>query len=213
MTQRDRDPLVALKKAKKNQSQSLVPNARLRSCPGPRPPFHTTGSYNQLMATLHQISAFLGARRIAVAGVSRNPHDFSRILFRELLRRGYDVVPVHPAAQEIEGHHAFVSVADIVPPVEAALLLTSPAATALVVRDCAQAGVSRVWMHRASGTGAVNPEAVAFCESNAIDVIAGECPFMFLPHAGFVHSLHGFFRKLAGGYPAESGEKTCQSAH
>ena len=41
---------------------------------------------------------FLAQRRIALVGVSRNPRDLSRTLFRELRRRGYDVVPVNPDA-------------------------------------------------------------------------------------------------------------------
>ena len=39
---------------------------------------------------------FLAQRRIALVGVSRDPRDLSRTLFRELRRRGYDVVPVNP---------------------------------------------------------------------------------------------------------------------
>jgi len=41
-------------------------------------------------------SDFLAQRRIALVGVSRDPRDLSRALFRELRGRGYDVVPVHP---------------------------------------------------------------------------------------------------------------------
>jgi acyl-CoA synthetase (NDP forming) len=90
---------------------------------------------------------------------------------------------------------------DVQPPVDAALVLTSPAVTDQVVRDCAEAGVSSVWLYRAVGAGAVSAEAVRFCESNGIRVIAGECPFMFLPGTGLIHRVHGFFRKLAGRYP------------
>jgi hypothetical protein len=55
-------------------------------------------------------------------------------------------------------------------------------------------------MYRAAGKGAVSPKAVAFCQERGIEVIAGECPFMFLPSGG-VHRLHGFFRKITGRYP------------
>ena len=44
------------------------------------------------MATLDEIRDFLSLKRIAVVGVSRNPKDFTRSLFREFVRRGYDVV-------------------------------------------------------------------------------------------------------------------------
>jgi len=42
--------------------------------------------------------------------------------------------------------------------------MTPPAATVQAARDCVQAGVKRVWMHRGR-QGAVAPEAVALCAS------------------------------------------------
>jgi predicted CoA-binding protein len=79
--------------------------------------------------------------------------------------------------------------------------MTSPNATEKVVADCAEAGIRQVWMYRAGGSGAVSPKAVAFCRAKGIEVIPGECPFMFLPGAGGVHRFHGFFRKITGRFP------------
>jgi hypothetical protein len=56
-------------------------------------------------------------------------------------------------------------------------------------------------MYRAGGAGAVNPKAVAFCRDNGIEVIPGECPFMFLPGGGAIHRFHGFFRRITGRFP------------
>jgi predicted CoA-binding protein len=147
------------------------------------------------------IQDFLGHKRFAIVGVSRGPKDFSRTLWREFRDRGYDAVPVNPEAREIEGAPCFARIQEVTPPVEDALLMTPPAVTYAVVRDCAAAGVKRVWMYRAGGKGAVSPEAVRFCEDNGIAVIAGECPFMFLPGAGLIHRFHGFVKKIAGSYP------------
>jgi hypothetical protein len=153
------------------------------------------------MTKLADIEHFLGKKRLAVVGVSHNPKDFTRSLFRELRKRGYDLAPVNPAVSEIDGIECVARLSDVRPPVEAVLLLTSPQVTGKVVSECAQAGVEIVWMYRASGAGAVNPEAVRFCQSKGIRVIAGECPFMFLPDTGFPHSLHRFFKKAMGSYP------------
>jgi predicted CoA-binding protein len=142
---------------------------------------------------------FLARKRLAVVGVSRDPRDFSRGLFREMLRRGYDLVPVNPAGGTIEGLTCARRVQDIAPPVDGALVMTRPAQTEDVVRDCAAAGVGRVWLHRGVGPGAVSEAAVAFCREKGISVVEGECPFMFLPGCGFVHRAHGFLRRLTGG--------------
>ena len=107
------------------------------------------------MTTRAAIDDFLAQKRLAVVGVSRNPKDFSQGLFRELRRRGYDVVPVNPNGTEVEGERCFPRVQDIAPPVDGALLMTPPETTERVVRDCVEAGISRIWMHRGGGAGAV----------------------------------------------------------
>ena len=153
------------------------------------------------MTSRAQIDDFLGRKRLAVVGVSRNPKDFTRLLFHEFVARGYDAVPVNPNTNEIDGRPAFARVQDITPPVEEALLLTTPAVTDQAVRDCAEAGIRRVWMHRGAGVGAVSPSAVEFCDSHGIGVVAGECQFMFFPNTGFMHRVHGIIKKVTGSYP------------
>lgn len=151
--------------------------------------------------SLDIIEDFLSQKRIALVGMSRDPKSFSALLFKELSSRGYDLVPVNPNVQEVLGRKCFARVQDIQPPVDAALLLTSPQVTDAVVRDCAECGIRRVWMHRAGGQGAVSENAIDFCREREIRVIPGECPLMFLPQIGGIHGLHGFFRKLFGRYP------------
>lgn len=145
-------------------------------------------------SSLESARAFLGARRIAVVGVSRNPKDFSRAVLRELARRGHDVVPVNPALSEAEGLRCFARVQDVSPPADAALLMTPAAESERVVGDCVAAGVRRVWLHRGAGPGAATPAALARCAEAGIEVVQDLCPFMALPDAGFPHRLHHFFR-------------------
>lgn len=151
--------------------------------------------------SLETVEDFLAQKRIAMAGISRSPTSFSAILFNELCRRGYDVVPVNPNAHEIQGRQCFARVQDIHPLVDAALLMTSPKATDQVVEDCIEAGVRRIWMFRATGKGSVSDHAVAVCRDEDIRVIAGECPFMFLPNAGFVHRMHRLMSRMTRRYP------------
>ncbi|HTP69653.1 MAG TPA: CoA-binding protein [Dongiaceae bacterium] len=152
-------------------------------------------------ATLECIEDFLAQRRIAMVGISRDARSFSMSLYKELCGRGYDVVPVNPQTKEVMGRKCYARVQDIEPPVDGALLMTSPGATEAVVRDCAEAGIRRVWMYRAGGVGAVSEAGIAVCQEKGIRVVPGECPLMFLPQSGGVHRVHGWFRKLTGRYP------------
>ena len=153
------------------------------------------------MTPMERIRDFLAAKRFALVGVSRQPQDFSRVLWREFLARGYDAVPVNPEADEIEGHACYARLEDIQPPVNSALLMTTPAVTDTLVRSCAETGVERVWLFRGAGRGAVSPDAVQFCEAHGISVIPGECPFMYLPGGAWFHRFHGWVRKITGAWP------------
>jgi len=151
--------------------------------------------------SLETIEDFLAQKRIAIIGISREPTNFSVTLFEELCRRGYDVVPVNPNTSEVLGRRCFARVQDIRPPIDAALLMTSPGVTEAVVSDCAEAGIRLVWMYRAVGSGSVSAKAVDFCKERGIQVVPGECPFMFFPDPGAGHRFHGFVRKITGRYP------------
>ena len=153
------------------------------------------------MSSMEQIQDFLDHKRIALVGVSRQPTDFSRSVFREFLHRGYDMVPVNPDVQEVDGRPCFRRLQDIQPPVDGALFMTPPAVTAQLVPDCKEAGVKRVWMFRGGGHGAATSNTVAACEEQGMSVVPGECPFMFLPGSSFIHRAHGFLRKIRGAYP------------
>jgi len=147
------------------------------------------------------IQDFLAQKRIAIAGISHDPLSTSVALFKEFARRGYGVVPVNPHLQEVEGRRCYPRVQAVQPPVDAVLIMTSHEITETIVRDCAEAGVSRIWMYRAGGKGSVSDKAVAFCQEHSIRVVPGQCPFMFLPGAAAVHRFHGFVRKITGRYP------------
>ena len=155
-----------------------------------------------IVTTIHDVEDFLALHRIAMVGVSRNPKDFSRLLFREMCDRGYDMVPINLGADEIDERECFHSLQAVKEPVEGVLVMTPFHATLQVVQDCAAAGVRKVWIYRAGGKGAVSPEAIAFCKGNGIRVVDGHCPFMFFPETKFVHRVHGLLQKITRRYPA-----------
>lgn len=151
--------------------------------------------------SLNTIEDFLAQKRIALVGISHDAKSIGALLFKELSRRGYEIVPVNPNLPEVLGRKCFARVQEIQPPVDAALLLTRPEVTDVIVRDCAECGIRRVWMYRAGGQGAVSDRAIEVCRARGISVIPGECPLMFLPRVGGICGLHGFLRKVIGRYP------------
>jgi predicted CoA-binding protein len=153
------------------------------------------------MTTKQQVDDFLGLKRIAVVGVSRDPKGFGTALWQELRQRRYDAVPVNRQATEIDGQPCYSKVQEIEPPVEGVLIMTPKGETDQVVRDCAEAGVKHVWMYGGAAPGAATKSAVAFCEEKGISVVQGLCPYMFLPGTPSFHAPHRVWKKLTGSYP------------
>jgi predicted CoA-binding protein len=147
-------------------------------------------------ATRADIDAFYRQKRFAVVGVSRNEKEYSRLVFQELKKQGYDAVPVNPNAAEIEGARCYGSVAEVAPAVEGAMVLLPAQAGLDAVRDCAQAGIKRVWLRYRV------PGAEELCRQQGITLVAGYCPFMFVPGSNFFHQCHAFGLRLVGAYPS-----------
>lgn len=156
------------------------------------------------MTMLHDIDSFLAERRIALVGASRDKKDFSRVVMREMLARGYDVVPVNRGVSgplEIEGRAAYASLGAIPGKVGGAIIMVPPEQSAAIVADAVAAGIERVWLHRGAGRGASSPAAVALAKAHGLQLIDGECPMMVMPDAGLVHRVHYAIRELGGSAP------------
>ena len=152
------------------------------------------------MSTL--TSEFLAHRRVAVAGVSREPATHgANVVYKRLKERGYEVFAVNPNADEVEGDVCYRTLRAIPGGVDAVVIATPPSASESVARECKELGISRVWMHQGPVAGSVSPQAVAYCGENGISAIAGGCPCMFDPTADGGHKVMRFFLQLVGSVP------------
>lgn len=145
------------------------------------------------------IQDFLDHRHVAVVGVSRDGSAFANTVFRTLVERGYDAVPVNPAAVELEGSKCYANIRHVPDPLDGVIIMVNPNAALSVIDDCIYRGVERVWLHRGAGQGAVSDGAVETCRAHGIAVVDGACPLMFLDHPGLVHRVHRLMirRRLA----------------
>ncbi|MBN8215583.1 MAG: CoA-binding protein [Spirochaetes bacterium] len=152
-------------------------------------------------ASKASLDGFYAAKRLAIIGVSRKGGDYSRMLFSALRKKGYDVVPVNPAVGEVDGVACKASIKEVAPAVEGVIVLLPAGKIDGAVRECAESGVKRVWVHSALKKNLAALEAPGICAGKGIDYISGTCPFMFLPGTPFPHSLHGGLVKAFGGAP------------
>lgn len=151
-----------------------------------------------------KISDFLAQRRIAVAGVSRNRsnHPAGNLIYRRLKDTGHQVFAVNPYMPAFEGSRCYPDLKSIPDGVDAVVIITRPETTARIVRECADVGVRRVWMHSSAAKGSsVSKDAIEFCLEHDISVIAGACPMMYGPRVDFGHTCLRLMLKLTGGLP------------
>ena len=135
-------------------------------------------------------SEFLAHKRIAVTGVSRKHREHgSNVVFKRLRDRGYQVFAVNPNADEVEGAPSYHDLRSIPGGVEAVVIATAPDRAEGTMRECAELGITHVWMHRSYGQGSVNPTATAYGREHGITVIEGGCPLMFDPTADVAHKV------------------------
>ena len=133
---------------------------------------------------------YLSLKRIAVTGVSRNSPDHgANAVFKRLRDRGYEVFAVNPNADEVEGARSYHDLNSIPGGVDAVVIGTAPHRAEDTMRECAELGITHVWMHRGPGTGSVSAPAAAYGREHGITVIEGGCPLMFDPTADFGHRV------------------------
>ena len=143
------------------------------------------------MSTMKEAaSEFLAHKRIAVTGVSRKSKEHgSNVVFKRLRDRGYEVFAVNPNADEVEGARSYHDLSSIPGGVDAVVIATAPDKAEGTMRECAELGITHVWMHRSYGQGSVSPAATAYGREHGITVIDGGCPLMFDPTADFGHKV------------------------
>jgi uncharacterized protein len=143
------------------------------------------------MATMKEAAAaFLASKRIAVTGVSRSPKEHgANSVYKRLRDRGYEVIAVNPNTDEVEGDRSYHELKSIPGGVDAVVIATAPSRAEGTMRECAELGITQVWMHRGPGAGSVSPAAAAYGREHGITVIDGGCPLMFEPTADFGHKV------------------------
>ena len=145
---------------------------------------------------------FLAGKRVAVTGVSRNPKDHgSNVVYQRLRQRGYQVFAVNPNADQVEGDPCYHDLASVPGGVDWVVIGTRPQTAEATMRECADLGIKRVWMHRGPGAGSVSPAAAEYGRQHGITVIEGGCPCMFNPTADPGHKAMRFVFTLTGNVP------------
>ena len=147
------------------------------------------------------IQAFIDDKMLAIVGASPNKENFGKYLTQELIKKGYDPIPVNPIYNEVEGIKTVASVKDLPREVENVIIATPPSLSSEIAEQCIGTQVKRVWLIRGVGKGSFTEEAKMKYLENGIEVVYGFCPMMFMGEG--MHKFHFWLRERFGKMPAE----------
>jgi uncharacterized protein len=143
------------------------------------------------------IDNFYKEKRIAIAGVSRNPKKFGYQVFNELVKKGYDILPINPKASSINDIACYPEIDNLPADVESLLILTPKDQTDDILKKAINKGIKNIWVQQMSETS----DTLKIAKEYNKEIIHHKCIFMF---AEPIHSIHKFHRtlvKIFGGLP------------
>jgi len=140
------------------------------------------------------INQFLTSKKIAIAGVSRDPRKFGNVLYWTLVKKGYDVYPINPNADTIEGNICY-HLEELPEDIKSLLVATSKNDTESVIKDAIEKGFKNIWIQNGSETEA----AINLAKEKEINLVTHCCILMYAEPKGF-HRLHEMVSKLIGKY-------------
>lgn len=148
---------------------------------------------------------FLAQKKIAVVGVSDKRETGCNLAYNKFKENGYQVYAVNPRISTYDGAPCYPDLKSIPEKPDAVFILANPKVTDLIVQQCVDLGIKRVWMHcmmgakpgLTPGMTSVSQEAVELCKANGITVIPGSCPNQFLK-PDFGHAMMRGLWRLFG---------------
>ncbi|MBN2486001.1 MAG: CoA-binding protein [Bacteroidales bacterium] len=144
-----------------------------------------------------QIDNFFRPRQIAIAGVSRNEKKFGNMVFKELLAKGFGVIPINPNATSIDGHQCYPSVELLPGGIDSILITTPKDQTDEILRQSIKKGIPNIWVQQMSET----ENTLKIAEDYNTEIIFDKCIFMFAYPVKGIHKFHRTMAKIFGKLP------------
>jgi predicted CoA-binding protein len=114
---------------------------------------------------------FMVQKRFALVGATANASKNGYRIFKNLTRRGYEVYPVNPGLEELEGVRCYHSLAEIPVRVDVVDFVVPPKVTEATLKECQRLGLDRIWLQ----PGSESQAALDFCRENKMRVVHGIC--------------------------------------
>ncbi len=109
--------------------------------------------------------------KYAVVGVSRSKDKYGYQVFADLLRAGYNVLPINPQLKKVLGIKAFPSLSDLPYKPDVVVMVVPPLVTKKILSEVEKLGIKNIWLQPGSESRA----AIEFCKQKEINCIHNAC--------------------------------------
>ncbi len=142
----------------------------------------------------NQIESFINLKKIAFIGLSTNPRKFGNTLYKELIKRSYELFPIHIREKEINGIVCYPGIEVVRDKVEGIIINTNPKNTLQILDELKKNNITKVWLQ----PGAESEDVIKKANDLNLSVISNRCLLMYAEPVKGVHKIHRFFQKLFG---------------
>ncbi len=111
------------------------------------------------------------AKTIAVVGASPKPWRDSGSIAQFLAARGYEVLPINPAYNDVLGMKCYPDLASIGSKIDIVAIFRKPEEVLPIIDEAIEIGASTVWMQ----LDVVNKDAAKRAEEAGLNVIMDRC--------------------------------------
>lgn len=124
-----------------------------------------------------KIDSMFEKKNWVVVGATNNKSKFGNVIYNSLNDSGYNVYPLNPVYDQVEGAKCFNNLSEIEGPIDCVDFVVPPARGLAYVKEAAALGIKQLWFQ----PGTFNDEVLALCAEHNIEVVYHACVLVELP--------------------------------
>ena len=110
-------------------------------------------------------------KKIAIIGATTNKEKYGNIVLRDLKKKGFDVVPVTPKYEEVEGIKTVKNIKDLPKDTDLLVFIVPPKVGLEITKEALNFGFKNLWYQ----PGAYSEDIDKYLKSNDIEAVHGSC--------------------------------------
>ena len=103
----------------------------------------------------------------AVVGANEDPAKYGNMIYRKLLSRGYEVYPVNPNYESLEGRKCYSDLSSLPVKPEVIDMVVSPKRGKPVIEEAAKLGITNIWLQ----PGTYDEELLAMIDAKGMAAV------------------------------------------